>query len=92
MEHLKKHSHTHPGEKLYVCPHCDEGFSTPSELKKHVCIHTGEKPHVGLQRGKGNAMASVLQRHISTHTLHDTDARDVESLDTHTLTQSERAQ
>ncbi|EFA02218.1 zinc finger protein 69 homolog B [Tribolium castaneum] len=43
---MKKHMHSHTGERPYMCVYCCKGFTSTYSLKVHTRQHTNEKPYV----------------------------------------------
>lgn len=43
---LKKHMHSHTGERPHICNFCQKGFTSPYALKVHTRQHTNERPYV----------------------------------------------
>ncbi len=73
---LKRHMHTHTGEKPYNCKICQQGFLDKRSLTAHMYTHPGEKPYKCEVCHKEYLYKGSLKKHIDTHTGEKSATRD----------------
>ncbi|XP_048188669.1 zinc finger and SCAN domain-containing protein 10 [Perognathus longimembris pacificus] len=68
LSRLESHQlKSHPGHRLFTCPHCAKTFGRSSILKLHLRTHTGERPHACHLCGHRFRQSSHLTKHMLTH-------------------------
>ncbi|GBM97414.1 Zinc finger protein 90 [Araneus ventricosus] len=65
---LKQYSVVTPGQKLFTCKVCQQGYSHERSLKSHMRVHENIKPYECKFCGKPFPSNSALKRHVLSHT------------------------
>ncbi|GAB1601358.1 uncharacterized protein LOC115217058 [Argonauta hians] len=67
--------------KQHICPFCEKGYSSASNMNEHIRTHTGERPFSCQVCNKTFAQKSTLSKHMKTHK-HLLASRDVQHMKT----------